>query len=144
MLSRFVTKIQYSRGAHPTPPYNKFPKNSFYSRRFRPFQIISLFLVNMISENLPGNQEKKRGHEKKRTRLLFFFLKNGQKPTRVFMRNKDITWCGLNILCQQSFNFDLDKQVTTMVISLNSIQKRPSVPENHGSFFMRMASCRLR
>ena len=28
--------------------------------------------------------------------LVFFFLKNGQKPTRVFMRNKDITCCGLS------------------------------------------------
>ncbi len=31
----------------------------------RPFQIISLFLVNLTSKNLPGYQEKKRGHEKK-------------------------------------------------------------------------------
>ncbi len=32
----------------------------------RPFQIISLFLVNSTSKNLPGNQEikKKRAHEK--------------------------------------------------------------------------------
>ena len=31
----------------------------------RPFQIISLFLVNLTSKNLPGNQEKKWAHGKK-------------------------------------------------------------------------------
>ena len=29
--------------------------------------------------------------------FVFFFLKIGQKPTRVFMRNKDITWSGLTL-----------------------------------------------
>ncbi len=37
---------------------------------------------------------------KKSRFLLFFFLKNGQKPTRVFMRNKDITWCGLSCVIE--------------------------------------------
>ena len=47
------------------------------SLAIRPFQVISLFLVNFTLENLPGNQEEKNNHPKKNiTEIVCFAVSN--------------------------------------------------------------------
>ncbi len=41
--------------------------------------------------------QKSPGKVKKSTFCLFFLIKYGPKPSRIFMRKKDITWDGLMV-----------------------------------------------
>ena len=57
---------------------------------------IFLFLVNLTSKNLPGNQVKNEAMKKNpKNFVVVFSWKYGPKLTRICMRNKHITWYGL-------------------------------------------------
>ena len=64
-----------------------------WSNCIRPFQIDSLFLVNLESENLPGSQEKINEPWKKKAFQpvsLFFFLENCKKTYRPVYEKQQI------------------------------------------------------
>ena len=82
-------------------------------------QVVDMFLLVSIFQLLENGLTK-------RYNFVCFFWKFGQKLTRIFMRNKDITWNGLNVWYTCSYNY--------VKITLFTCSSLKELMDRHGLF----------